>query len=54
MVLSAFLSKNQKQTPFEKMEVQKDFGTITEFFFLALEFLSIGYVSLQDSFVEMN
>lgn len=36
------------------MELQKDFGTITEFFFLCLEFFNIGLVSLQDNFVELN
>jgi hypothetical protein len=38
----------------EKMEVQKEFGTISEFFFLCLELLNVGLVSVQDSFVELN
>ena len=36
------------------MEVQKEFGTITEFFFLCMELLNVGLVSVQDSFVELN
>ena len=38
----------------EKMEVQKEFGTITEFFFLCMELLNVGLVSVQDSFVQLN
>jgi hypothetical protein len=41
---------HQEKRP-EKMEVQKEFGTITEFFFLCMELLNVGLVSVQDSFV---
>jgi hypothetical protein len=47
-------SINQKDKRLDKTEVHKKFGTITEFFFLCLEYFNIGYVASQENFMELN
>ena len=36
-----------------KMDLEKEFGTVTEFFFLCFEALHIGFVPSQDSLIEL-